>query len=417
MKVLWITNITFPEAIMLMGGKSEQKGGGGWMLASAEGLVVHSEIELSILSVNSLATKLECIRGEKISYYIIPKCKCNNRYESYMKDVNKIIQPDIVHIHGTELPFGWAWLNVCPADNVVVSIQGVVSVIARYYLAGLSHIEIIKNITIRDILRKTIYGEQREFKERGSREIEVLRKVNHIIGRTEFDWAHSKSINPDANYYYCGESLRSEFYEGNWSYQHCTPSTIFLSQGAYPLKGVHMVLKALPAIKAKYPDVKVRIAGDDIVHRNGLISRLRQPGYSRILSQLIKQNTLEECIFFTGRLDANDMKKEYLKANVFVCPSAIENSPNSIGEAQLLGVPIIASYVGGIPDMMKGDEEHLYRFEEVEMLANKIISVFDNKDGIDTHKMSVIARKRHDVEANTRLLVSIYNTMMNEVKN
>lgn len=67
------------------------------------------------------------------------------------------------------------------------------------------------------------------------------------------------------------------------------------------------------------------------------------------------------------------MKQEYLNANVFICPSSLENSPNSLGEAQILGTPCLASYVGGIPDMMFGNEGYLYRFEEIEMLAERFV--------------------------------------------
>ena len=50
-----------------------------------------------------------------------------------------------------------------------------------------------------------------------------------------------------------------------------------------------------------------------------------------------------------------------------------------MGEAQLLGVPVIASYVGGVPDMVThGETGLLYRFEEVEMLAEGIRNLFMN---------------------------------------
>ena len=56
--------------------------------------------------------------------------------------------------------------------------------------------------------------------------------------------------------------------------------------------------------------------------------------------------------------------------------------------------------------MMNGNEKGLYRFEEVEMLADKICSIFANKDKqID---MSSIARKRHDPETNTNCIYNIY---------
>ena len=63
---------------------------------------------------------------------------------------------------------------------------------------------------------------------------------------------------------------------------------------------------------------------------------------------------------------------------MFVLGSSIENSPNSLGEAQLLGVPVIASYVGGTCDMMPdGLQDYLYRFEEIEMLSNKVCQIFE----------------------------------------
>lgn len=41
-----------------------------------------------------------------------------------------------------------------------------------------------------------------------------------------------------------------------------------------------------------------------------------------------------------------------LNANMFLLPSAIENSPNALGEAQMLGVPCVSSRVGGVEDMI-----------------------------------------------------------------
>ena len=59
---------------------------------------------------------------------------------------------------------------------------------------------------------------------------------------------------------------------------------------------------------------------------------------------------MEDKIEFLGRLSAEGMKQAYLDANVFVMPSTIENSPNSLGEAMLLGVPCVAADVGGVAE-------------------------------------------------------------------
>ena len=166
----------------------------------------------------------------------------------------------------------------------------------------------------------------------------------------------------------------------------------------------------MPTIIRLFPDVTLRIAGPDITYSNGSFKDLiRISSYGRIIKKLIKKNRLEGKVCFLGALSATEMKKEYLRSNVFVCPSSIENSPNSIGEAQILGVPVVASYVGGIPDMMRGSESYLYRFEDIEMMANIICSVFYQKDSIDTSFMRAEAIKRHCISQIANTTIEIYN--------
>ena len=109
------------------------------------------------------------------------------------------------------------------------------------------------------------------------------------------------------------------------------------------------------------------------------------------------------------------MKREYLFSNVFICPSSIENSPNSLGEAQILGVPCVSSYVGGIPDMIPNiDCGRLYRFEEVEILAQIICDIFAHTSLENQNIMISTAKKRHDSYQNTETLISIYRNISND---
>ena len=231
--------------------------------------------------------------------------------------------------------------------------------------------------------------------------------MKNIIGRTSWDKAHAWAINSKAKYYFNNETLRPEFYDGSkWDYDKCDKHTIFLSQAGYPLKGLHQVLRAMPLILRHYPDTKIRVAGADITKYSTWRDKLRISGYGKLIRHMIHQLHLDNHIEFLGPLNAEQMKQVYLNCNVFVCPSSIENSPNSLGEAQLLGVPHVASFVGGVADMMVGNEENLYRFEEVEMLANKICDIFynDNKQ-VD---MSAVALQRHNPQYNTKHLLDIY---------
>lgn len=421
MKVLWITNIVFPEANMLMGNQSNFKETGGWMLGAAKALTANPEIELSVASLSSEARHLLILNGEKIKYYVIPKGRGNhfyNRdYEVYWGQIYNDFHPNVIHIHGTEYTHGLAYVNTCSAENVVVSIQGMKSVYCNYYCYGLSIGDIVRNLTLHDLLTGGLLREKKIFYRTGKYEKELLARVNHVIGRTSWDRAHTWAINPNVNYYHCNETLRDVFYQGaKWEYEKCSKHSIFISQATYPIKGLHQILKALPLIFRHYPDTTVRIAGKDVRKYKGLSGYLHYSGYGKYVRKKVKELGLEDRIEFVGNLDASGMLNEYIRCNIFICPSSIENSPNSLGEAQILGTPCIASYVGGIPDMMEGEERYMYRFEEIEMLAYKVCDVFSCGNKI-SNSSSIKALDRHSPEKNGHDLMSIYRSIQESNKN
>lgn len=416
MKVLWITNEPFPEAERLLIGKGESRGTGGWVLGAAHALLKQSrDIELYVSSVSRLVDRLTVLSGEKIKHYIIPfgkgRFKYNSEYEPYWVQIKNAVKPNVIHIHGTEYSHALAFINACGSSHVVVSLQGVKSGIAPFYSAGLTFYDVYRNITLREIIRGSIYKEQKRFYQSAQIEKEILCKVDHIIGRTSWDKAHSWAINPKAQYHFCNETLRYEFYDGSrWRYETCHKHMIFLSQAGYPLKGLHQVLNAMPLILKHYPNACIYVAGADITRYETLQDKVRISGYGKYVRRIIRRLQIGDHIKFLGPLNAEQMKQVYLNSNVFVCPSSIENSPNSLGEAQILGVPCVASYVGGVADMMIGNEENLYRFEEVTLLAEKICRIFDLEDKhIDmTHE----AMCRHNPVDNTQRLIQIYNEVM-----
>ena len=417
MNILWITNIVFPEAENLLKGEGTLKSTGGWMLGAAEALIKNDNIKLFVASVSKDVKEITYLKGKSIGYYLIPfgkgNLRVNHDYEPLWKVVRDSVKPDVVHIHGTEYSHGLAYIEACGSNNVCVSIQGLLSAYYYYYYHGLTVLEIIKSMTPLSLIRGGILKGYINFKRRGEIEKKILRKVHHIIGRTSWDRERIWAINPDAKYHYGGEILRSDFYiEPIWNYYKCTPHSIFLSQATYPIKGLHMLLRAMPLVLRHFPDATVRIAGTDIARSKGGKELIKLSNYGLIIRKQIKKYHLEKCVTFTGALDGNGMRKEYLRSNVFVCPSSIENSPNSLGEAQLLGVPVVASYTGGIPDMMKGDEKNLYRFEEIEMLACKIVDIFMKAGGVKTDYMRKEALIRHDPIKNTESLINIYKMII-----
>ena len=114
-------------------------------------------------------------------------------------------------------------------------------------------------------------------------------------------------------------------------------------------------------------------------------------------------------------LNAEDMKKQFLKSEVFVSPSVIENSPNSVGEAMLLGMPIVSSNVGGVSDMLvHGKEGYLYQADAPYLLAYYIGLLFDNqeKERELGENARIHARKTHNKEENIKKLLEIYAELL-----
>jgi glycosyltransferase involved in cell wall biosynthesis len=174
------------------------------------------------------------------------------------------------------------------------------------------------------------------------------------------------------------------------------------------------LIMATSILKRDFPNLLIKISGYDVTKSQTFLDKVRLSSYGKYIKNLIKFHDLTSNLIFLGSLVAEDMVREYQNAHVFICPSSIENSPNSIGEAQMIGTPVIAAYVGGIPEMVThGESGLLYRFEEVELLAQYIRRVFHDPD-LTNHLSRngiAVARQRHDLATNAKQMLSIYSSM------
>lgn len=417
MKVLWLTFTVFPEVQKLYTGFEDHKGSGGWLFGSAAALLDYSvDLELRVAIVSRFFKEYKELNGERIRYYAIPYGKgfdsIHNGYDCVWKSIKKEFNPDVVHVHGIETTLGLTYMRACGNENVVCSIQGLFDVIARYMFHGRTIGNMLKNTTIRDIAKWDTFLSVRRKASQRTYIQDTMLEGRYFIGRTSWDKAHLWAINPQAHYMFCNETLRSLFYQGRWDYNNCDRHSIFLSS----IKGLHVFLRAFTLVKRDYPDAKVYVASSGNIMSSSIKGIIRRTGYEKELHSYIRQHNLQDHIVFLGPLSEDEMYKAYLSANVFVCPSSCENSSNSVGEAQLLGVPIVASYVGGMHDMIPNPNcGVLYRFEEYEMLAKDICDLFESSKKFDNTSMRKISHQRHDRHLNAERTLEIYQQISSRV--
>lgn len=439
MKVLWLCNVMMPMIAEQLNLEASNKE--GWLSGLASVILEKGDengIELGVafpapeaLLPGGRETCMHTItvRGGRLACFGFRENVARPElYETGLEERLKWIinfwQPDMVHCFGTEYPHTLAMCRVFPEKKkLLISVQGLCSVCAESYFADMPE-KVIRSVTLRDRLRRdSIREQQQKFAMRGRMEIEAVKLAGNIAGRTEWDRIHTEEWNPEAVYFKMNETLRESFYGARWNRENCIPHSVFLSQGDYPIKGLHYMLRALPEILREFPDTRVYVAGNSVTGYGTLKQKLKISGYGKYLRRLIRENGLQDRVIMLGKLSEEQMKERYLKSHLYVCCSSVENSPNSLGEAMLLGMPCVSADVGGIPSIFTGGEDGIlyqgFRKElnnksnldaVSERLAKSVIEIWKNQERLDQYCENARnhAEKNHDREKNYAKMTEIY---------
>lgn len=426
LKVLWIADKPI-RRIRKSINLDEKAPFGGWLEGASDLILEKGEISLSYCFQSHASFEGNV---DEIYYFTVPTAKVVRRkqitdysketFEQFSRQL-KMLQPDVIQIFGTEMWFHRQFIYMLHKlgllERTIVWIQGLTYFCSNVYTSGLSHRE-ISSMTPWEFVRGTnISGICKRLKMNGANEVEAIRLLKNVFIRTDWDYACCKSINRNLNFYKCNETLRASFYQDKkWDINNIERHSIFVSQYGTPLKGFHQMLKALAILVREFPDVKLYTTGEDLLHPlKNHASRLKEPSYYKILRSMIKELRIEKHVVFLGTLMEDEMRDRYVISHVCVSSSSIENSPNSVGEAMILGVPIVASDVGGVGSLITHKIEGLlYPFSEYTLLAEYISHIFSN-DKL-AQNISCAARKRalltHSREANYETLLLAYRTMI-----
>lgn len=423
MRVLWVINQCIPVIARHLNIEVPNKE--GWLSGLSEKLIAEKNEDLTLGICFDAGFEYGRYKGEyEVTAYGYDDDRSNpeiydESLEYRFSEIIEDFKPDVIHIFGTEYPHT---LAVCKAakdpSKILIGIQGLCSVYAKHYFDGLPEEMYVKE-TLRDRIKSdNIIEQQAKFVKRGEYEIEAIKLAGNVTGRTSWDKKYTSEYNPDAKYFFMNETLRNNFYVDKWEYNYCEKHSLFASQGDYPIKGLHVLLKALPEIKKDYPDVKLYVAGNKINGEDSLKKKILIGTYGRYINKLIKEGDLSENVVFLGSLCAFNMKQRYLSCNAFISPSMMENSPNSLGEAMLLSMPVISSDVGGVRDLMSEEEGFIYPPLDEKALVECVKKCFEQNGSKAQKEMCEKAGKRaritHNPDTNYKRLLEIYNEIANK---
>lgn len=404
MKVLWCCNVVLPE-IADVAGVSDQVHSAGWIEGFLEEIKRVEEVELGIICPHG--------SGHSGTFDGVRFWLCSSSdYQSILNEFN----PDVVHVFGTENEESNRLVNLFgKPERVIINIQGMAGPISDVYLDGLPPKMQLKQRVFESYLKNGLLDQRNRFKERSITEKDSLQKCCHVIGRTDIDRMYALSINPDIEYHHCNEILRKNFYKAErWNIDNVNRYSMLIRSTGNPIKGLHQMLLAMPHILKEYPNAHLYVIGNTFSPRKKLRQRFTEGSYNKLIRETIEELGLEKHITTLGSLDSKEMEQVYLKTHIVISASIIENESNVVSEAKLLGVPTIASFVGGLPNRIThGYDGYLYPYNMPQMLAYYITEIFeDDKLACQISQNAIRTQSEiNDPQKNIETLVEIYKNI------
>ena len=343
-RLLWVVGFVLPDVI---DEKEKRIVFGGWVSEMVRELSQIKHIELGVAMKASVS---ELIKKEinNVTYYYVPQENTYDVNEAASISVLKDFNPDLLHAEGSELAYTNTYLRNWEGRNVV-SMQGVINGYEPYEYGGLNIDDFLLSFNIRDFLfgLSMLANKRLGFNKRLKIERDTISHARNILGRTLWDRCQSFAINQKAPYFFCARNLRKPFYKKRWDIDKKEDYSIFIGNSASPRKGAHFVLEAVAQLKKEFPNVKLYIAGGT-PYPSSARDWKKRIGYSNYLLRLIKKLDLKDNIEFLGILNEEQLSDKLSHVHVYVMASIIENSPNTLGEAMMMGVPSVASFNGGV---------------------------------------------------------------------
>ncbi len=372
-------------------------------------MVKQENVELAIAFLHSSSSK--CLKVGNVRYYPMRRpqsllAKTERFFQIARQDQIELelckrvvddFKPDVIQVFGTERSFGlFATETNIP---VVIHLQGLMApslnawVPPGYRMLDYALQGSANPIRIALGLRALAFN-----RHAAAREREIMRSCKAFMGRTDWDKAYVSLVAPHARYFPCWEVLRPCFYEdGDW-----TPSAkpTFVSTISSPLyKGHDMVLKTARMLKES-----------GLAEFEWHVYGIRDLRFAERKTGICAADV---GVHPMGVATAEKLREDLLHASLYIHPPYIDNSPNSVCEAQVLGVPVVATNVGGVSSLFTENRSHcLVPANDPLMMAQRI------RQSLTTPQRFISDREeclhRHDPETVVGRLMDIYRELVGQ---
>ena len=139
------------------------------------------------------------------------------------------------------------------------------------------------------------------------------------------------------------------------------------------LKNTKVLIQALPEVLKKFPQAKLKLIGSDT------LTGPRRSSYRQMVEGLAHELGVRDKVEFSDMIPRKELIEHYQQARLAVIPSLFENFPFTCLEAMSCGCPVIASNVGGLPEMIEdGVSGFLFQPDNKEELAEKIVALLSD---------------------------------------
>lgn len=359
MRILWLST---SNGLYQYDKQDKGYNGIGWIASLQQLLQTQSDLHLGFVFLANM--HLEILRQGNTTYYPIyaqplsPVQKVKEYYggykridrNKYVKDIQKIIadfQPDLIHVFGMENPL----ITILGKTEIpiVVHIQGLLAPYDNaFFPVDFNKMSFCYPFSFREwIIRNGYIYAKKKIHIKGEEEKKIFKTVKYVMGRTKWDFQLSHLLAPQSIYFHVDEVLRNIFYEkaGQWVYKGQRRYTIVSTVSETIYKGFDLILKTAYLFASetniKFDWKVIGVRGDS--------------KFVRFFEQGTGVKSCDVNIKYLGILSAEEVCQCLLSSNVYVHPSYIDNSPNSICEAQMLGMPVISTNVGGIASLIEHD--------------------------------------------------------------